>query len=68
MDDSQAAAKGMRIMGGHTGMDGHEKCTQIVPDVPLFTQCPIPDVGTPLTIIMPSWEHEKVRPLANHLG
>jgi len=52
MDVSQAASKGMRTMGSETGMDGHEVCKQLKPDVPIHFQCPIPAVSTfPLTLI-----------------
>ncbi|KAK0740048.1 hypothetical protein B0T18DRAFT_201956 [Schizothecium vesticola] len=42
MDVSQATPKGMQTMGSGTGMDGHEVCKQLEPDVPIYFQCPIP--------------------------
>jgi hypothetical protein len=52
MDVSQVTAKGMQTMGSGTGMDGHEVCKQLEPDVPIYFQCPIPAVSTfPLTLI-----------------
>lgn len=47
MDAPQATPKGMQIMGSDTGMYGHEVCSEIIPDIPIYFQCPPPAVSAP---------------------